>query len=64
MPVGRVADHDIDQKDSDQAGEKLRSEGGERSLQDLGTSLGVTAERVRQIESRALGKLRHSATHH
>jgi RNA polymerase sigma factor (sigma-70 family) len=39
-------------------------DGGERSLQDLGTSLGVTAERIRQIESRAIGKLRHSATHH
>jgi len=32
-----------------------------RTLSDVGTSLGITRERVRQIETRALGKLRHPA---
>ena len=30
-----------------------------RTLSDVGTKLGITRERVRQIETRALGKLRH-----
>jgi RNA polymerase primary sigma factor len=30
-----------------------------RTLSDVGTELGITRERVRQIENRALGKLRH-----
>jgi RNA polymerase primary sigma factor len=30
-----------------------------RTLSDVGTELGITRERVRQIETRALGKLRH-----
>ncbi len=33
-----------------------------RTLEEIGTSFGVTRERVRQIESRALGKLREAAT--
>lgn len=33
-----------------------------RTLSDVGRHLGVTRERVRQIESRALGKLRHPST--
>ncbi|MGD2051467.1 MAG: sigma-70 family RNA polymerase sigma factor, partial [Acidimicrobiia bacterium] len=32
-----------------------------RTLSDVGKSLGITRERVRQIETRALGKLRHPA---
>ena len=35
----------------------------EQSLRDLGRSIGLTGERVRQIEQRALGKLRSAATH-
>ena len=34
--------------------------GEERTLEDLGACFGVTRERVRQIESQALRKLRHS----
>ncbi|MGB5379833.1 MAG: sigma factor-like helix-turn-helix DNA-binding protein, partial [Acidimicrobiia bacterium] len=30
-----------------------------RTLSDVGAELGITRERVRQIENRALGKLRH-----
>jgi RNA polymerase sigma factor (sigma-70 family) len=37
-------------------------DGPERSLRDLGAQTGVSAERVRQIEQRALGKLRSAAT--
>ena len=33
-----------------------------RTLSDVGTRLGITRERVRQIETRALGKLRHPST--
>ena len=35
--------------------------GTERTLEEVGQSFGVTRERVRQIESDALRKLRHSA---
>jgi RNA polymerase primary sigma factor len=34
---------------------------GSRTLEDIGTELGVTRERVRQLESRALRELRNSA---
>lgn len=34
-----------------------------RTLEEVGQELGVTRERVRQIESRALGKLRNSLSH-
>ncbi|HEY2073870.1 MAG TPA: sigma-70 family RNA polymerase sigma factor [Gaiellaceae bacterium] len=34
---------------------------GTRTLEDIGTELGVTRERVRQLESRALRELRNSA---
>jgi RNA polymerase primary sigma factor len=37
-------------------------DGPEQSLRDLGERIGVSAERVRQIEQRALGKLRAAAT--
>lgn len=37
-------------------------DGPEQSLRDLGEQIGVSAERVRQIEQRALGKLRSAAT--
>jgi len=33
-----------------------------RTLSDVGNRLGITRERVRQIETRALGKLRHPST--
>jgi RNA polymerase primary sigma factor len=33
-----------------------------RTLSDVGAHLGITRERVRQIETRALGKLRHPST--
>jgi RNA polymerase sigma factor (sigma-70 family) len=33
-----------------------------RTLSDVGSHLGITRERVRQIETRALGKLRHPST--
>jgi RNA polymerase primary sigma factor len=36
-------------------------DGRERTLRELGERLGVSAERVRQIEGRALEKLRHAA---
>ncbi len=35
-----------------------------RTLSDVGERLGITRERVRQIETRALGKLRHPSTLH
>jgi RNA polymerase primary sigma factor len=38
-------------------------DGPELSLRDLGQRIGLTGERVRQIEQRALGKLRSAATH-
>jgi RNA polymerase primary sigma factor len=37
-------------------------DGPEQSLRDLGEQIGVSGERVRQIEDRALGKLRSAAT--
>jgi RNA polymerase sigma factor (sigma-70 family) len=35
-----------------------------KTLSDVGKELGITRERVRQIESRALGKLRHPSSHY
>jgi RNA polymerase sigma factor (sigma-70 family) len=35
-----------------------------RTLSDVGTRLGITRERVRQIETRALGKLRHPSANY
>ncbi len=32
---------------------------GEHTLEEIGQSLAVSRERIRQIESKALGKLRH-----
>jgi RNA polymerase primary sigma factor len=37
----------------------LGHSGGERTLEDVGKSFNVTRERIRQIEVRALKKLRH-----
>ncbi len=37
-------------------------DGPEQSLRDLGEQIGVSGERVRQIEQRALGKLRSAAS--
>jgi RNA polymerase primary sigma factor len=34
-------------------------DGSERTLEDVGQSFGVTRERIRQIEAKALRKLRH-----
>jgi RNA polymerase primary sigma factor len=34
-------------------------DGHPMTLSEIGEKLGITRERVRQIESRALGKLRH-----
>jgi RNA polymerase primary sigma factor len=36
--------------------------GREHTLEEIGSMLGVTRERVRQIKERALGKLRRSTT--
>ncbi|MBV9414258.1 MAG: sigma-70 family RNA polymerase sigma factor [Solirubrobacterales bacterium] len=36
-------------------------DGPEQSLRDIGERIGLSAERVRQIEQRALGKLRAAA---
>jgi RNA polymerase sigma factor (sigma-70 family) len=36
------------------------SDGHPRTLEEVGRELGVTRERIRQIESRALSKLRHA----
>jgi RNA polymerase primary sigma factor len=38
-------------------------DGPEQSRHDVGEQIGVSGERVRQIEQRALGKLRSAATH-
>ncbi len=34
-------------------------EGGERTLEEVGQSFAITRERIRQIEAKALRKLRH-----
>jgi RNA polymerase primary sigma factor len=34
-------------------------DGQERTLEEIGRRFGVTRERIRQIEAKALGKLRH-----
>jgi DNA-directed RNA polymerase sigma subunit (sigma70/sigma32) len=39
-------------------------DGPEQSLRDLGDQIGLSGERVRQIERRALGKLRSATTRH
>ena len=38
-------------------------DGSEHKPEELGETFGVTGERVRQIEAKALGKLRHDRSH-
>jgi RNA polymerase primary sigma factor len=38
-------------------------DGTERTLEEVGQAFGVTRERIRQIESKALRKLRHPSRH-
>ena len=37
----------------------FRSDGSEHTLEEVGQSFAVTRERIRQIEAKALRKLRH-----
>jgi RNA polymerase primary sigma factor len=48
----------LDDRERTIVDERFGLEGPERTLRDLGARLGVSAERVRQIEGRALDKLR------
>ena len=38
--------------------------GGEQTLEEIGQCFGVTRERIRQIEAKALRKLRHPSRSH
>jgi RNA polymerase primary sigma factor len=38
-------------------------DGSEHTLEELGETFAVSRERIRQIEAKALGKLRHNRSH-
>ena len=40
-------------------GRRVSGEGSEHTLEEVGQSFAVTRERIRQIEAKALRKLRH-----
>jgi RNA polymerase primary sigma factor len=58
----RAALHDLDQKEREVVTLRygLDRDGEPRTLQEIGEALGVSRERIRQIESRAKDKLRRS----
>jgi RNA polymerase sigma factor (sigma-70 family) len=53
----------LDDREREILKKRLGLEGGtERTLEDVGAEMSLTRERIRQIESRALSKLRHPSS--